>query len=205
MEARKITIVSTTDSQTKKVIISSATTLGELKEDLSNAGISYSNMDFFEGVSKTKLINDESVLPANIPYKGATTNELVFMLTTSRKKIESGNARNDVYEEIRRHNLQDAIKEYFGKNFTQVTTKELEDFLTEVDATPLTKVAEVNQEKLEAIQEAFNELLEALWEEEFISDRVFYNIKSILRGDVVGNIDSSYDDDDIEEMFESMI
>ena len=91
------------------------------------------------------------------------------MLTTSRKKIESGNARNDVYEEIRRHNFQDAIKEYFGKNFTQVTTKELEDFLTEVDATPVTKVAEVNQERLEAVEAAFNELLEYLWEEEFIS------------------------------------
>ena len=205
MEARKITIVSTTDSQTKKVIISSATTLGELKEDLSNAGISYSNMDFFEGVSKTKLINDESILPANIPYKGATTNELVFMLTTSRKKIESGGPRDEVYEEIRRHNLQDAIKEYFGKNFTQVTTKELEDFLIEVDATPVTKVAEMNQEKLEAVEAAFNELLEYLWEEEFISSGAFNNIKAILRGDVEEGIDSSYDDDDIEEMFESML
>ena len=53
-------------------------------------------------------------------------------------------------------------------NFT-ITTKELEDFLTEVDATPVTKVAEVNQERLEAVEAAFNELLEYLWEEEFIS------------------------------------
>ena len=49
MEARKITIVST-KNQEKSVIMSSATTLGELKRDLDSANIDYQDMVFYEGV-----------------------------------------------------------------------------------------------------------------------------------------------------------
>lgn len=54
METRKITIVST-KSQSKKVIMSSATTLAELKSDLRQNGIDYEGMSFFEGTSKVEL------------------------------------------------------------------------------------------------------------------------------------------------------
>lgn len=89
METRKITIVSTKD-QTKKVIMSSATTLAELKADLRANGIDYEGMTFFEGTSKVELKNNASVLPHDVPWKGTTTNELVFMLTNTNKKIRSG-------------------------------------------------------------------------------------------------------------------
>ena len=48
MEARKITIVST-KTQKKSVIMSGAETLGELKNDLRNAGIDFEDMTFYEG------------------------------------------------------------------------------------------------------------------------------------------------------------
>lgn len=89
METRKITIVSTKD-QSKKVIMSSATTLAELKSDLRQNGIDYAGMTFFEGTSKTELKNDASVLPHDVPWKDTVTNELVFMLTNTNKKIKSG-------------------------------------------------------------------------------------------------------------------
>ena len=89
METRKITIVST-KSQSKKVIMSSATTLAELKSDLRQNGIDYEGMSFFEGTSKVELKNDASVLPHDVPWKGTVTNELVFMLTNTNKKIKSG-------------------------------------------------------------------------------------------------------------------
>ena len=89
MENRKITVVSTKD-QSKKVIMSSATTLAELKSDLRQNGIDYEGMTFFEGTSKTELKHDTSVLPHDVPWKGTITNELVFMLTNTNKKIKSG-------------------------------------------------------------------------------------------------------------------
>ena len=46
METRKITIISTKNHSTK-VINSAATTLSELKTDLNNAGIEYTDCTFF--------------------------------------------------------------------------------------------------------------------------------------------------------------
>ena len=125
METRKITIVST-KSQSKKVIMSSATTLAELKSDLRQNGIDYEGMSFFEGTSKVELKNDASVLPHDVPWKGTVTNELVFMLTNTNKKIRSGAmSRMEAYAEIKRLGLQDACHKKFGKNFTMCKTADL--------------------------------------------------------------------------------
>ena len=125
METRKITSVST-KSQSKKVIMSSATTLAELKSDLRQNGIDYEGMSFFEGTSKVELKNDASVLPHDVPWKGTVTNELVFMLTNTNKKIRSGAmSRMEAYAEIKRMGLQGACLEKFGKNFTMCKTADL--------------------------------------------------------------------------------
>ncbi len=125
MEARKITIVQT-KNQKKSVIMSSATTLAELKSDLRANGIDYDGMTFFEGTSKVELKGDASVLPHDVPYKGTITNELVFMLTNTNKKIRSGAmSRKEVYNKITELGLQDECKKKFGRNFTQCTTADL--------------------------------------------------------------------------------
>ena len=127
MEARKITVVSTRN-QKKSVIMSAATTLAELKSDLRANNIDYDDMTFFEGTSKVELKNDASVLPHDVPYKGTITNELVFMLTNTNKKIRSGAdvmSRTEAYNTIKSMGLQDACKKKFGKNFTQCSTADL--------------------------------------------------------------------------------
>lgn len=127
MEARKITVVQT-KNQKKSVIMSAATTLGELKADLRNNGIDYDGMTFFEGTSKTELKTDASVLPHDVPYKGQVTNELVFMLTNTNKKIRSGAtamSRAEAYNAIKSMGLQDACVKKFGKNFTMCKTADL--------------------------------------------------------------------------------
>lgn len=125
MENRKITVVSTKD-QSKKVIMSSATTLAELKSDLRQNGIDYEGMTFFEGTSKTELKHDTSVLPHDVPWKGTITNELVFMLTNTNKKIKSGAmSRMEAYAEIKNMGLQDVCLKKFGKNFTMCKTADL--------------------------------------------------------------------------------
>ena len=127
MEARKITVVQT-KNQKKSVIMSAATTLAELKSDLRANGIDYDGMTFFEGTSKVELKNDASVLPHDVPYKGTVTNELVFMLTNTNKKIRSGAtnmSRMEAYNAIKSMGLQDACVKKFGKNFTMCKTADL--------------------------------------------------------------------------------
>ena len=127
MEARKITVVQT-KNQKKSVIMSAATTLAELKSDLRANGIDYDGMTFFEGTSKVELKNDASVLPHDVPYKGTITNELVFMLTNTNKKIKSGAvamSRAEAYSAIKSMGLQDACVKKFGKNFTMCKTADL--------------------------------------------------------------------------------
>lgn len=127
MQSRKITVVQT-KNQRKSVIMSAATTLAELKSDLRANGIDYDGMTFFEGTSKVELKNDASVLPHDVPYKGTITNELVFMLTNTNKKIRSGAttmSRAEAYNAIKSMGLQDACVKKFGKNFTMCKTADL--------------------------------------------------------------------------------
>lgn len=128
MESRKIIVVSSAD-QSQHVLMSGAETLGELKAELAEAGIDYEGMTFLEGHTKTEMSLDEAILPTNIPYRGSVTNELVFLMTTPQKKIRSGADRITMYSIIKSRNLEDAIKQEFGKNFTNVSTDELASFL----------------------------------------------------------------------------
>lgn len=138
MEARRITVVST-KNQTKKVIMSSAETLAELKADFRQNGIDYDGMTFYEGLSKTELKDDASVLPHDVPFKGQTTNELVFMLTNSNKRIKSGAlTRAEAYAEIKARGLQEECVRRFGKNFTMCKTA---DLLSLLDSAPSSKPA----------------------------------------------------------------
>lgn len=127
MEARKITIVQT-KNQKKSVIMTSATTLGELKDDLRTNGVDYEGMTFYEGLSKTELKTDESILPHDIERNGVITNELVFMLTNTEKKIRSGATamtRSEAYAAIKSKGLQEECQKMFGKNFTMCKTADL--------------------------------------------------------------------------------
>ena len=129
METRKITIISTKNHSTK-VINSSATTLGELKTDLNNAGIEYTDCTFFEGLTKTELKNNDAILPHDVPYKGTITNNLVFMITNASKKIKSGTDRKSIIAEIKAKNLTEVVKKTYGKNYTNCKTEDLEKILS---------------------------------------------------------------------------
>ena len=131
METRKITIISTKNHSTK-VINSAATTLAELKSDLNNIGIDYKDCTFFEGLTKTELKNDAAILPHDVPYKGTTTNNLVFMITNASKKIRSGAKldRKAIIEEIKAKNLTEVVKKVYDKNYTNCKTEDLEKILS---------------------------------------------------------------------------
>ena len=131
MEKRKITVIPTKTHKTQ-VIESAATTLAELKADLTKAGIDYTDCTFFEGLTKIELKNDAAILPHDVPYKGTTTNNLVFMITNASKKIRSGAKldRKAIIEEIKVKNLTEVVKKTYGKNYTNCKTEDLEKILS---------------------------------------------------------------------------
>lgn len=62
MNARNI-IVWSTKTQQKQVVSTGAETLAELKADLQAANIDIKDMTFYEGLTKTELKADASLLP----------------------------------------------------------------------------------------------------------------------------------------------
>lgn len=221
MEARKITIVST-KTQKKNVIMSEAETLRQLKDDLRNAGIDFNDMTFYEGVSKTELRHDDSILPSNIPYTnrrtGETinTNELVFMLTNQNKKIKSGAeyARTDCYIFIKERNLQELIKKAFGKNFTQCSTADLNAFISSHDKENAKadkgseSVCESCEECVDHVaRKAIRMLVKALEEvydaDEYILDKVAELMSSAEEPERFGIV-SPYSDEELDEMLDEM-
>lgn len=133
METRKITIISTKNNK-RTVINTDATTLRDLKKALREAGVDYDGMTFYEGLTKTELKLDDSLLPHDVQRinpttkEPETTNELAFMLTNTNKKIRSGAAamsRSEAYDAIKSNNLQAECLKRFGKNFTMCKTADL--------------------------------------------------------------------------------
>lgn len=123
-------LIANTKTQKRSKITTSATTLGELKTDLRAADIDFSGMTFTEGISKTQLLSDDTQLPQNVMYKGQPTNNLVILLTNTKKNIASGVlSRKEAYNLIKQNSLENAVKIEFGRNFTQVPTLDLIKFI----------------------------------------------------------------------------
>lgn len=189
MEARKITIIST-KTQSKKVIMSEAETLGQLKMDLDKEGIDYEDMDFIEGVSQTEPKTDGAILPRDVPYTNRTTgetkitNELVFMLTNTKKKIKSGMmSRAEMFNYIKSNDLKDVVKESFGKDYTRVSNVELEKFITNL------KSSETTEYSVEDLIEEITRVLEKA------KKHSSNNKKELM---------SSYDETELNEMFDNI-
>lgn len=153
MESRIIRITDETVSWAKQ-IESTAGTLGELKRELDNAGINYSDKEFHEGRSRTMLTDDQSLLPDTVMFRGNPTRELSIILMTPNKKVSSGTlSRKEINQMIVSRGLQEDVKKEFGRNYTQVTSDNLTAFITKMER------ASGNKEK---VQDKKEEVLEAV-------------------------------------------
>ena len=119
---------------------STANTVAELKADLRKNGISTENMAIQEGLTKMKFNSDSDYLPHDVPYKGTSTNNLVFRITQKEKHISSGagTTRAELYAKVKELGLQDRIKAKFGKNFTQCKGSDLEAMIAEASCNAAT-------------------------------------------------------------------
>lgn len=188
---RKVTIINNKTQSQKVIQASAATTLGELKREMREAGIEYEGMTFFEGHLRAELKDDASILPTNIPYKGQVVNNLTFLLTVPEKKIKSGAmSRAEAYNAIKARGLQDECVKRFGKNFTMCKTQDLIDLLGE--GSP------VKEEKKEVVKEkAAKEVKET--KEEEVKPKVTATSEGNVAGALEVLLEDLYDSDVIEE------
>lgn len=177
MELRKVTIINNKTQSQKVIQASAATTLGELKREMREAGIEYEGMTFFEGHLRAELKDDASILPTNIPYKGQVVNDLIFLLTAPEKKIKSGAmSRAEAYNAIKARGLQDECVKRFGKNFTMCKTQDLIDLLDE--GSPVKKVTVASEGNVAGALEI---LLEDLYDSYVIEEDTYNRAMAVLK------------------------
>ena len=180
---RKVTIINNKTQSQKVIQASAATTLGELKREMREAGIEYEGMTFFEGHLRAELKDDASILPTNIPYKGQVVNDLTFLLTAPEKKIKSGAmSRSEAYNAIKARGLQDECVKRFGKNFTMCKTQDLIDLLgEEAPAKPL-KDEPAKPASEGNVAGALEILLEDLYGSDVIEKGTYDRAMAVLKG-----------------------
>lgn len=179
MEFRKVTIINNKTQSQKVIQASTATTLGELKREMREAGIEYEGMTFFEGHLRAELKDDASILPTNIPYKRQVVNDLTFLLTAPEKKIKSGAmSRAEAYNAIKARGLQDECVKRFGKNFTMCKTQDLIDLLGEGSSKP----APVKEKKEVVVEEKATKEVEISKESSIPEGNVAGALEVLLEG-----------------------
>lgn len=175
METRKIKVTDDTFSIVH-TLDSNAETLLDLKNEMRDKGINYDGKEFIEGRSRTKLISDDSTLPKEVIFKGQLTNELTIILMTPDKKVSSSAmSRKEVYAKVKKLDLGEKIKEEYERNFTQVSTSELEKFLKEY--------GDEEEEEFEDCGLGDEDKEEVAWKEEEVEseNKSWTGLKSVVR------------------------
>ena len=206
---RKVTFIDSKTQSQKVINNSTATTLGELKAEMRSAGIDYTDMSFYEGHIRAELLDDNSILPTDILYKGQVVNDLVFMLSTTNKKIKSGISRPEVYEQIKNLNLQNEVKNIFNRNYTQVPTDSLLGLIarhaSQVAANTIdnTTVVMTCAERFERLENAFMELV-GLLTDYYVIDVEDHDMFAETFGMEVEQTEQGMTPQEIDEMFNFM-
>lgn len=209
---RKVTFIDSKSQSQKVINNSTATTLGELKAEMRTAGIDYTDMSFYEGHIRAELLDDNSILPTNIPYKGKVVNDLVFMLSTTNKKIKSGVDRAKVYQQIKNLSLQDEVVRVFGRNFTQVSTNDLVMLIARYDSSEKSAPAEDNEvvaitcaERFDRIEQALTDIISILYDENIIDEDEYNDMIDLVDHKNLNNTeDQKMSSQEIDEMFNFM-
>ena len=194
MEVRKITVVINSTNETR-TIETDATTLGQLKSDLLAAGIETDGLVFFEGLTRTEMVDDESRLPVDVTRNGNVTNNLVFMLTRPKANIKSGadNLRTLLYSKIREYELQDKAITTFGYNFTNCSNAELTELIDNHE----------EGQKGSGVKFVLSNILDVLAEKDIMKLDLYYKLVNVLveEEEAKEEVQSPYTQEEIEDMF----
>ena len=195
MEVRKITVVINSTNETR-TIETDATTLGQLKSDLLAAGIETDGLVFFEGLTRTEMVDDESRLPVDVTRNGNVTNNLVFMLTRPKANIKSGadTLRTLLYSKIREYELQDKAITTFGYNFTNCSNAELTELIEDYE----------EEQKGSGVKFVLSNILDVLAEKDIMKLDLYYKLVNVLVEEEENKeeeVQSPYTQEEIEDMF----
>lgn len=218
---KKFTVIDTRTMQ-KKEFNSQATTVAELKADLRKLGIATDGMVIQEGLTKTELKFDTALLPHDVPFKGGTTNNLVFRLTQAEKKIKSGAgmSRQEAYAKVKELGLTEAIVKKYNKNFTMCKTA---DLIAEIEAAskkatnvkenapkkeskamkPVTKATKAPVASEDKATQAITLLTNTLVNNGILSPDEGTEVVEVL-GTTLSVKESAYSAEDIDDMFKDM-
>lgn len=206
---RKVTFIDSKSQSQKVINNSTATTLGELKAEMRTAGIDYTDMSFYEGHIRAELLDDSSILPTNIPYKGQVVNDLVFMLSTTNKKIKSGVDRSEVYQTIKNLNLEEEVKRIFGRNFTQVPTADLLALASrhtsnnvKIEILPERKAIACD-DRFYCVEQTLRDIICILYDENIIDEDEYNDMLDLVNHESFNNAeDQKMTPQEIDEMFD---
>ena len=149
-----------------------------------------------ERISQQSPLSDESILPTNLPWQGKVTNDLVFVLTDTNKKIKSGLGRNEILEKVRDLGLQQELKLKYGKPYTNISNDillkevgEAEEALNTDDLFDDCDVCHENENKYNSVIKVIAALLAGLPKEvvkdiesyyaDLVKDNAMHVVKSI--------------------------
>ena len=172
-------------------------TLGELKSLLREKGIDYNNKEFVEGVTNTKLLDDSSQIPTNIPFKGQTTNDVFINILNKDTKIRSGIN----YSELSRGDLLRAAKPHateieatLGVNYTRAKSADIAKFLAEKDnKNKPAPVKQVENKKEEPVKETKKECVDVSKKLDMLKEAVLCLANEMDMTDDVNEIFSEWD------------
>ena len=164
-------------------------------------------MTFYEGLTKTEITVDESILPKDINYKGTVTNELVFMLTNAHKKIKSGSVdRKELYNIIKENHLEEACKAAYGKNYTNCSTEMLEKLVNDNTSKCCGDCQYSNVIKIKKdfnLEASFITLCMNLFNSGIIKERDLFDIGIVDKVNSSKEEDTtSYSSEEIDDMFD---
>ena len=202
MEVRKITVVINSTNETK-TIETDATTLGQLKRALGDHGINTEGLVFFEGLTRTEMVDNDSRLPRDVERNGNITNNLVFMLTRPKANIKSGaqSIRSILYDKVREFDLQDQIQKDWGCNFTNCSNEELIASIENHENKMVEE--ELNNQHTGDITYVVSRMLDSMFENDLLYEDEYEGLKRCLEAedDSSKDIESPYSQDEIEELF----
>lgn len=132
--------------QSRQDFASTATTYGQLKQELIEKGFDLSNTRVTEGNTQVDLVNEGALLPTNISRRGQLTNDLIIIMTP-QTQIKSGSGDSYTYLEARTE-----VREIYNSSNNYINALAKQHF---GNYTHLTKNALIN--KLELWKERFEE------------------------------------------------
>lgn len=179
----------------KSIVEGEFKTLGDLKEAMTNEGVEYPSVcEFKEGRTKTIFVDDAAVLPTNVEWKGVVSDDLTVYVTAPKSKIASGGelSRAELYDFIKKNNLQEEVKKTFGRVFSSVSTDKLNAFVSSYNTPTKTSsgLDEFKKTVEDALKDAYND------------DRMSLNTLNLLMHKIFGveMTETSEEDMSFEEL-----